>query len=55
MMGGLDGTAVLHAALAAAPNAAYYLPRNVRRGQVSARAREVPLELERCFLNGHEG
>ena len=56
MMGGLDGTAVLHAALAAAPNAAYYLPRNVRRGQVAARARAVdcPLELERCFLNGHE-
>ena len=56
MMGGLDGTAVLHAALAAAPNAAYYLPRNVRRGQVAARARalDCPLELERCFLNGHE-
>ena len=55
MMGGLDGTAVLHAALAAR-RAAYYLPRNVRRGQSAARARArgCPLELERFFLNGHE-
>ena len=41
MMGGLDGTAVLHAALAAAPNAAYYLPRNVRLASVAARARAL--------------
>ena len=56
MMGGLDGAAVLRAALGAAPNAAYFLPKNVDRRRVRALAREagVPVEIERCQLNGRD-
>ena len=55
MMGGLDGAQILRDALGAAPNVAYFLPRNTDRAQVAQLAREagVPLEIEVCKLNGH--
>ena len=55
MMGGLDGAEILRCALLAAPNACYFLPKNVDLKQVARLAREEaqPLELERCHLNGH--
>ena len=56
MMGGLDGAEILRHALKLAPSVAYFLPRNADLRQLKALAREhgVPLELERCWLNGHE-
>ena len=56
MMGGLDGAAILRHALSLAPSVAYFLPRNADLEQVASLAREhgVPLEIERCALNGHE-
>ena len=55
MMGGLDGAEVLRAALAVAPNVAYFLPRNTGEAQIARLAREagVPVEVERLKLNGH--
>lgn len=56
MMGGLDGVEILRAALLAAPNVAYFVPRNVDTRQMEHMAREAGcrLELERCRLNGHD-
>ena len=56
MMGGLDGATILRHALALAPSVAYFLPKNADVGQVEALAYELgmPLEMERCSLNGHE-
>ena len=56
MMGGLDGEQILREALLAAPNVAYFLPRNVDARQMERLARELgcQLELEHCRLNGHD-
>jgi trimethylguanosine synthase len=55
MMGGLDGAEILRAALRIAPNVAYFLPRNADERQIAQLAAEagVPVEIERCRLNGH--
>lgn len=55
MMGGLDGAAVLRAALDVAPNVAYFLPKNADERQIAALAAEagVAVEIEACRLNGH--
>ena len=55
MMGGLDGVEILRAALRVAPNVAYFVPKNVDVAQIATLASEVdlPVEVERCKLNGH--
>ena len=56
MMGDLDGAAILEHALRLAPSVAYFLPKNTDISQIEALAlaHNVPLEIERCSLNGHE-
>ena len=55
-MGGLDGAAILAHALTLAPSVAYFVPKNTDLGQLASLARDhgLPLEIERCSLNGHE-
>ena len=57
MMGGLDGAEILRAALRAAPNVGYYLPKNVGMERVEELAEEagVALQTEPCYAsNGQE-
>ena len=55
MMGGLDGSAILRAALRVAPNVAYFLPKNADLRQVQLLATEAGVQLrwEKCLLNDH--
>ena len=55
MGGGIDGEQLLRDALAAAPNVAYFLPKNadaMRLEQLAAEL-DVGVEVEECRLNGH--
>ncbi|KAL1525306.1 hypothetical protein AB1Y20_020167 [Prymnesium parvum] len=55
MMGGLNGSEILHAALSIAPNVAYFLPKNTNLAQIEKLARDagVRLHVDKCLLNNH--